>query len=61
MRSGECERSISDYTPAACTCERAMLREGMALLSTGMYESNVRNLYPDRYGETASVKARAYK
>ena len=47
--------------PAAGTTARALMLQWMALLSTGMYESNVRHFYPERYGEPVSVKASADK
>jgi hypothetical protein len=31
----------------------------LVFLSAGMYESNLRHFYPDRYGEAVSVKASA--
>lgn len=46
-------------TPKTGTAERALMLQWLMLLSSGTYESILRYFYSERYGEAASVKARA--
>jgi hypothetical protein len=46
-------------TPAVGSSARARMLQWLVFLSAGMYESNLRHFYPDRYGEAVSVKANA--
>jgi glutathione S-transferase len=45
--------------PATGSTAHAMMLQWLVLLSAGTYESNLRYFYSERYGEPASVKARA--
>jgi glutathione S-transferase len=45
--------------PAAGSAERALMLQWMVLLSAGVYETVLRYFYSERYGEAASVKAKA--
>lgn len=47
--------------PAAGSSARALMLQWLVFLSAGMYESNLRYFYPERYGEPVSVKASARK
>jgi len=46
-------------TPKTGTAEHALMLQWLVLLSSGTYESILRYFYSERYGEAASVKARA--
>ena len=47
--------------PPAGSSARALMLQWLVFLSAGMYESNLRHFYPERYGEPVSVKASADK
>ena len=45
--------------PETGTAKHALMLQWLVLLSSGTYESILRYFYPERYGEAASVKAKA--
>ena len=48
-------------TPAVGSSAHALMLQWLVLLSAGLYESNLRHFYSERYGEPVSVKASAHQ